>query len=72
MEENQAAHDRQGVDGCVYRVRGEEMCMRPMPERENARQGAQDAAWGAFRPEYVKVCAEREIGAQDAPETAIG
>ena len=46
--------------------------MRPMPERGNARQGAQDAAWGAFRPEDVKVCSKRESGAQDAPETAIG
>lgn len=46
--------------------------MRPMPERANAHQGAQDAAWGAFRPEDVKVCAERESGAQDASGTAIG
>ncbi len=45
--------------------------MRPMPERGNARQGAQDAAWGAFRPADVKVCAKRENGAQNAPETSI-
>ena len=48
------------------------MRMRPMPERGNACQGAQDAACGAFRPEDVKACAERGNGAQNAPETAIG
>lgn len=46
--------------------------MRPMPERLNARQGAQDAACGAFRPEDVEACAKRESVAQNAPETAIG
>ena len=46
--------------------------MKPMPEALNAHQNAQDAAWGAFRPVYGKVCAKRENGAQNAPEAFGG